>query len=53
MEPYNHDALYDRAVKLIEIVMMDQHGMPVSDDIVIYWDPSESAYKATNTFGHH
>lgn len=52
MEPYNHDALYDRAVKLIEIVMMDQHGMPVSDDIVIYWDPSESAYKATNTFGH-
>ncbi len=51
MEEYEHDALYEKPVQLIEIVMLDENGMGASDDIVIYWDPSEAAYKATNTFG--
>ncbi|MDG5768125.1 hypothetical protein QA596_11690 [Balneolales bacterium ANBcel1] len=52
MEEYVHDALYDYPVQLIEIVMLDEQGHGASDDIVIYWDPTESAFKATNTFGY-
>lgn len=51
MEAYENDALYDAPVKLLEIVMLNERGREASDDIVIYWDPSESAFKATNTFG--
>lgn len=51
LEPFENDALYDDAVTLIEIVMMDDEGRDASDDIVIYWDTSESVFKATNTFG--
>jgi len=51
MEPYENDALYDAPVKLLEIVMLSDEGREASDDIVIYWDPSEAAFKATNTFG--
>jgi hypothetical protein len=51
LEPYRNDALYDAPVKLLEIVMLNNQGREASDDIVIYWDPSEAAYKATNTFG--
>lgn len=51
LESYEHETLYDKPVKLIEIVMIDRDGREASDEIVIYWDPSESAFKATNTFG--
>ena len=51
IEPYENDALYDAPVKLLEIVMLNERGSEASDDIVVYWDPSESAFKATNTFG--
>jgi len=51
MEPYKNDALYDAPVTLLEIVMLSDRGREASDDIVIYWDPSEAAFKATNTFG--
>ena len=51
LEPYENDALYDDTVTLIEIVMLDSDGRDASDDIVIYWDTSESLFKATNTFG--
>ncbi len=51
IEPYENDALYDAPVKLLEIVMLNEHGREASDDIIIYWDPAESAFKATNTFG--
>lgn len=51
IEPYKNDALYDAPVKLLEIVMLSDRGREASDDIVIYWDPSEAAFKATNTFG--
>ena len=51
MDTYKNDALYDAPVKLLEVVMLSDQGREASDDIVIYWDPSEAAFKATNTFG--
>jgi len=51
IEPYENDALYDAPVMLLEIVMLSDEGREASDDIIIYWDPSEAAFKATNTFG--
>lgn len=50
-ESYENDALYDATVTLLEIVMLNEQGREASDDIILYWDPSESVYKATNTFG--
>ncbi len=51
LEPYKNDALYNAPVKLLEVVMLNEQGRDASDNIVIYWDPTESAYRATNTFG--
>ncbi|MFO8030572.1 MAG: hypothetical protein R6U28_12000 [Cyclonatronaceae bacterium] len=48
---FENDTLYDAPVTLLEIVMLNEQGREASDDIILYWDPSESAYKATNTFG--
>lgn len=51
LEAFEHEELYSAPVELLEIVMLDENGREMSDEIVIYWDPAESAYKATNTFG--
>jgi len=51
MESFENDALYDAPVQLIEIVMLNERGREASDDITIYWDPSDASFKATNTFG--
>ncbi len=51
METYVNEALYDGPVQLIEMVMLNEQGHEASDDIIIYWDTSESVFKATNTFG--
>lgn len=51
LEPYENEQLYDQPVELLEIIMLDENGRIASDEIVIYWDTSESTYKATNTFG--
>ncbi len=51
LETYEHDNLYDKPVQLIEIVMIDEDGREISDEIIIYWDSAEAAFKATNTFG--
>ena len=51
MESFENDALYDAPVQLLEIVMLNERGREASDDITIYWDPSDAAFKATNTFG--
>ncbi|MEX0680338.1 MAG: hypothetical protein WD097_03080 [Balneolales bacterium] len=51
LEEFMHEQLYDKAIQLIEIIMLDEQGHGASDEIVIYWDPQDNAYKATNTFG--
>ncbi len=51
LESFENDALYDAPVQLLEIVMLNELGREASDDITIYWDPVDAAFKATNTFG--
>jgi hypothetical protein len=51
VDTYEHEVLYEKPVQLIEIVMLDDEGEAVSDDIVIYWDTGRRTFKATNTFG--
>ncbi|MEX2403269.1 MAG: hypothetical protein WD625_03995 [Balneolales bacterium] len=50
---YDHDddEVYSQAVKLIDLVILDEQGRASSDDITVYWDPSTALYRATNTFG--
>ncbi|MFN2374843.1 MAG: hypothetical protein ABR545_13630 [Cyclonatronaceae bacterium] len=42
---------YVARVRLIEIIILDSSGRPVSDDLTVYWRPADSRYAATNTFG--
>jgi hypothetical protein len=42
---------YDGVVRLIELIILDQAGNAVSDDLTIYWKPSAGEFAATNTFG--
>lgn len=48
---FENEALYSSPVRLIEIVMLDESGLGASDDITLYWSPSEASFNATNTFG--
>ncbi len=42
---------YTSEVKLIRLAILDETFQPVSDDLTIYWKPSENSYAATNAFG--
>ncbi|KPQ00953.1 MAG: hypothetical protein HLUCCA01_03430 [Bacteroidetes bacterium HLUCCA01] len=42
---------FDRPVNTITLVIIDEFGRGVSDEITVYWKPSESGVAATNTFG--
>jgi hypothetical protein len=42
---------YNAPVRLIEVVMLDASGSPASDDLTIYWIPSQNRYAANNKFG--
>lgn len=44
-EPYTSEVI------LIHLAILDENFQPVSDDLVIYWKPSENSYAATNAFG--
>lgn len=48
---FENDALYSSPIRLIEIVMLDESGLDASDDITLYWSPSDASFNATNTFG--
>lgn len=42
---------YTGSVHIFNVVLVNQELRPVSDEITIYWHPSEKQYLATNTFG--
>ena len=42
---------YDRPVTVFDLVIVDEFGRGMSDEITIYWKPSTSRIAATNTFG--
>ena len=42
---------YPAPVRLFELAILDEYFQPASDDLVIYWKPSENRYAATNAFG--
>ncbi|MCH8557172.1 MAG: hypothetical protein LAT84_05100 [Balneolia bacterium] len=42
---------YNAPVRLFELAILDENFQPASDDLVIYWMPSENRYAATNAFG--
>jgi len=48
--PYAGDP-YTAEVLLIELAILDENLSLASDDLVIYWKPSENRYAATNAFG--
>lgn len=47
----NNDLYPDLTGRFLEVIMMTETGGPGSDDIILYWDREETAYKATNIFG--
>ncbi len=50
MVPFDEEP-YTSSVKLINLVILDENFRPASDELVIYWKPSENRYAATNAFG--
>lgn len=42
---------FDRPVTTIGLVIIDEFGRGVSDEITVYWKPSVNGIAATNTFG--
>jgi hypothetical protein len=42
---------FDSPVSLIHIILIDQHGNGVSDELTLYWHPVTNKFHATNTFG--
>lgn|GEM_PF-6155330 len=42
---------YPAQVRLFEIAILNENYEPASDDLVLYWKPSEGRYAATNAFG--
>ncbi|MCH8494162.1 MAG: hypothetical protein LAT57_00845 [Balneolales bacterium] len=42
---------FDRPVSVFDLVIVDEFGRGMSDEITIYWKPSTSRIAATNTFG--
>lgn len=50
LSSFEHQSLYDQPVTLFEIVLLNSAGLPVSDELILYRDPSDGFYKATNTF---
>lgn len=42
---------YDRPVTVFDLVIVNEFGRGMSDEITIYWKPSTSRLAATNTFG--
>lgn len=42
---------YESPVSLVHIILIDQHGEGVSDELTLYWDPPTTKFRATNTFG--
>ncbi|MEX0684754.1 MAG: hypothetical protein WD267_10740 [Balneolales bacterium] len=51
MYDYEDQDVYHQTVKAFNITLLDEQGLPISDDITIYWDPVLNRYRATNTFG--
>jgi hypothetical protein len=42
---------FSQPVSLIHLILIDQNGEGISDEITLYWHPSSNSFKATNTFG--
>lgn len=42
---------FESPVSLVHIILIDQHGEGVSDELTLYWHPPTTRFRATNTFG--
>lgn len=42
---------FERPVTVFDLVIIDEFGRSISDEITIYWKPSTGKVAATNTFG--
>lgn len=51
LQSFENERLYHKPVTLLEIILLDKNGAGMSDEVIIYWDPSKEKYMATNTFG--
>lgn len=42
---------FDAPVSLLHLVIIDEFGRAISDEITVYWKPADRSFKATNTHG--
>lgn len=42
---------FERPVTVFDLVIIDEFGRSISDEITVYWKPSANRLAATNTFG--
>jgi hypothetical protein len=47
----DEDSPFEAPVSLLHLVIIDEFGRPISDEITVYWKPADRAFKATNTHG--
>ncbi len=42
---YEHEELYDQPVQLFHLVIVDEDGSAASDQITVFWNPTEQKYQ--------
>jgi hypothetical protein len=47
----NDETPFDSPISLIHIILLDQNGEGISDELTLYWHPKSNKFRATNTFG--
>lgn len=45
------DFPFTAPISILELVIIDEFGRPLSDEITLYWSPSKEQFQATNTMG--
>lgn len=42
---YEHEELYDQPVQLFHLVIVDEDGRAASDEVTVFWNPTEQKYQ--------